>query len=133
MKCPKCADAVLLNVFSEEGFPLDFCMNCHGIWFDKGEAAKHFTLDSDMTNLEAALKTASKTGLSCPRCNSELEEMKYHESFDLLIDRCSACQGIWFDFFETEKLAKWAAGQESPRTRLGRAVQRLKDDGYKIL
>jgi uncharacterized protein len=133
MNCPKCSDLKLMTVHSEEGFPLDFCPKCHGIWFDKGEAARHFTIESDMPGLEAALKTARKTGLSCPRCNGELEEMKYHETLEILIDRCGKCQGIWFDFHETEKLSAWAAEQESPRTRIDRAVQRLKEDGYKVL
>jgi Zn-finger nucleic acid-binding protein len=133
MNCPKCVNTSLLSVLSGEGFPLDFCQLCHGIWFDKGEAAKHFTIESDIPNLEAALKTARKTGLSCPRCSGELEEMKYHDQLDMLIDRCPSCSGLWFDFHETEKLARWAAEQESPRTRLARAVQNLKENDYKIL
>jgi hypothetical protein len=133
MNCPKCTNTGLKSVFSEEGFPLDFCPSCHGIWFDKGEAARHFSLEKDIPNLEAALKTARKTGLKCTRCNGELEEMKFQEQMDLLIDRCSSCAGIWFDFYETEKVARWAAEHENPRMRLGRAVQRLKDSGYKVL
>src|SRR5437016_5579625 len=108
MNCPKCANAVLTTVLSDEGFPLDFCPSCYGIWFDRGEAARQFTLETDIPNLEAALKTARKTGLKCPRCNGELEEMKYQEEMDLLVDRCSGCEGIWFDFQETEKVARWA-------------------------
>ena len=133
MNCPKCNNTALTTVFSEEGFQLDFCPGCRGIWFDQGEAAKHFTLDKDIPNLEAALKTARKTGLKCPRCQGDMQEIKYDEQLDLLLDRCSACAGLWFDFTETEKLERWSAGKESPRTRLARAVQRLKDAGYKIL
>ncbi|MEW6733171.1 MAG: zf-TFIIB domain-containing protein [Acidobacteriota bacterium] len=133
MNCPKCADSTLLTVLSEEAFPLDFCQKCHGIWFDQGETAKHFTLDSDIPNLAAAVKTARNTGLSCPRCQGELQEIKYDDRSDLLLDRCQKCYGLWFDFHETEKLLRLVTEQEDPRTRLKRAMQRLKDRGYQAL
>jgi len=36
MKCPKCGYDLIAVVF--EGVETDQCTNCHGIWFDKGEA-----------------------------------------------------------------------------------------------
>lgn len=133
MDCPKCSNNQLVTASSEEGLRIDFCPGCRGLWFDKGETAKHLILESDIQNIEAALKTACKTGLACPRCKGELEEIKYDASLDLLVDRCVSCEGIWFDFNETEKLSRWAAEKESPRVRLSRALQRLKESGYKMI
>lgn len=133
MKCPKCPDRELVSVLSEEGFPLDYCIACFGIWFDKGEVAQHFDLEADVPNLKGALETARKTGLSCPRCSAELEEFQFDATSNLLLDRCSGCEGIWFDFHETEKLVKWATTSEDPRARLARAVQRLKDKDFKMI
>ncbi len=39
MKCPVCADAVL--VMSErKGIEIDYCPQCRGIWLDRGEIDK---------------------------------------------------------------------------------------------
>ena|ERR1051326_8416673 len=133
MNCPKCANSELVAVISEEGFPLDYCPACFGIWFDQGETAQHFDLEQDVPDISASLKNARKTGLICPRCQKELEEILYDEKADLLLDRCESCHGLWFDCQETEKLQQWAVSGESPRTRMARAVRRLKEDGYKII
>lgn len=133
MNCPKCTSKPLQNVMSEEGFPLDFCSGCFGVWFDQGEIAQHFTLEQDIPNLTAALKTARKTGLVCPRCQGELEEIKYDENHDLMLDRCGKCQGMWFDLGETDKLAKLAREKESAQSRLARALRRLKEKNFKLI
>ena len=36
MKCPKCGYALITSEW--EGVEIDQCPNCHGIWFDAGEA-----------------------------------------------------------------------------------------------
>lgn len=36
MKCPKCGFDLLTTTF--HGVEIDQCPNCHGIWFDAGEA-----------------------------------------------------------------------------------------------
>jgi phage FluMu protein Com len=35
LRCPKCAG--LLETYTFQGFVLDRCQNCGGIWMDKGE------------------------------------------------------------------------------------------------
>ncbi len=123
MKCPKCSDATLMNVLGQ----LDFCPECQGTWFDKGETAKYFTFEQDIPNLAAALATAQKKSLSCPRCSSELEEIGYNGSSDLLLDRCTGCEGLWFDAEEVDKLMKLADNQESAMSRMARLRQKLNE------
>ncbi|MBN2684878.1 MAG: zf-TFIIB domain-containing protein [Pontiellaceae bacterium] len=41
--------------------------------------------------------------MQCPKCNSEMEVVQF-ESVE--VDRCTGCQGIWFDQFEVEDLKK---------------------------
>jgi Zn-finger nucleic acid-binding protein len=36
MKCPKCGYDLVTGTF--EDIEIDQCTNCHGIWFDQGEA-----------------------------------------------------------------------------------------------
>ena len=37
--------------------------------------------------------------MNCPKCSSEMETVTYD---DVEVDRCSGCQGLWFDGGEIE-------------------------------
>ena len=39
--------------------------------------------------------------MKCPKCSAEFETVKYE---NISIDRCSGCQGLWFDMLEKEDL-----------------------------
>lgn len=39
MKCPVCADAVLVMA-ERQGVEIDYCPNCRGVWLDRGELDK---------------------------------------------------------------------------------------------
>lgn len=121
MKCPKCDNIELMNVLGQ----LDFCPNCQGTWFDKGEAAKYFSFQEDIPNLIAVLATAKNTSLVCPRCSKELQELKYNIQSDLLLDRCVGCEGLWFDAQEVDQLMKFANNQETAISRMARLKQKL--------
>ncbi|MBA3486854.1 MAG: zf-TFIIB domain-containing protein, partial [Lysobacter sp.] len=47
--------------------------------------------------------------MNCPKCNNELAPVEYQ---GVLIDRCSGCNGLWFDAFEHEEL-KALGGSEA--------------------
>lgn len=123
MKCPKCNDANLMNVLGQ----LDFCPSCQGTWFDKGEAAKYFSLQEDIPDLATALASAKKTSLACPRCSNILEELKYTEASELVLDRCVSCNGIWFDAEEVDQLMKWADSQEDSISRMAKLMKQLRE------
>ena len=50
--------------------------------------------------------------MHCPKCGNKLIEISYH---DILVDKCSGCDGIWLDAgeleavsaLETASKAKW--------------------------
>lgn len=45
--------------------------------------------------------------MRCPKCDNEMEEANYD---NVVVDRCSSCQGIWFDTGEAEELSRrWIA------------------------
>lgn len=47
-----------------------------------------------------------KHAIECPKCGHGMLEITY--GGDLVIDRCSHCQGLWFDHGEAEILkSKW--------------------------
>lgn len=39
--------------------------------------------------------------MNCPKCKSGMEKVNYQ---DITVDRCTNCEGIWFDMLEQEKL-----------------------------
>jgi Zn-finger nucleic acid-binding protein len=39
MKCPVCADAVLVMT-ERQGVEIDYCPSCRGVWLDRGELDK---------------------------------------------------------------------------------------------
>ncbi|MDH5473625.1 MAG: zf-TFIIB domain-containing protein [Gammaproteobacteria bacterium] len=41
--------------------------------------------------------------MNCPKCNSEMEKVVFEH---IEVNRCSHCQGIWFDLHEHEILKK---------------------------
>ncbi len=47
--------------------------------------------------------------LTCPKCNSPMEPVEFS---NVTVDRCKACQGIWFDGTEHRDLKK-VSGSEA--------------------
>ena len=41
--------------------------------------------------------------MHCPKCGNNLIEISYH---DILVDKCSSCEGIWLDAGELEAVSK---------------------------
>lgn len=47
--------------------------------------------------------------IRCPKCNSKLEKVYYQ---NIEVDRCSECEGIWFDATEAEELKKLKGSED---------------------
>lgn len=41
------------------------------------------------------------TLMRCPKCGDKLEEITFQE---IMVDRCTGCQGVWLDSGELERL-----------------------------
>lgn len=103
MDCPRCH--LPLRPDTYEGVEIDFCDSCWGCWLDRGElpaiirAHEMEFSDADRARV-LDLKGASRTGprgvILCPRCGTFMEQLRYHESLELLVDRCPQ-HGIWLD------------------------------------
>ena len=131
MNCPKCRNEI--HEMRIEGVDLDFCSSCKGIWFDKDEMAFMLELPDDMPQIEEVKKEARKTNFECPRCGNKLEEMKFIEARDLLLDRCPKCKGIWLDKGELPKVEDIAATIGDPKSKIMMACKYFKENGYQIL
>jgi len=58
--------------------------------------------------LGPAYKTLENAPMKCPKCNSDVETIAFDE---VKIERCTSCQGLWFQTGELEYLRKetWMA------------------------
>lgn len=131
MKCPKCQGE--LHEMYIEGVDIDFCDSCKGIWFDKDEMAFMAELPEDIPNANVE-DTATQSSYPCPRCETTtLEEMKFVQAEDLLIDRCPECRGIWLDKGELPKVERIAARIGDVKSKVLLAGKQLRDKGYQVV
>ena len=109
MKCPCCGKVMV--VVEHEKIELDYCTNCHGVWFDSGELG--LLLDSmslkepkqiyeDMAQRPEA-QTAEKKR-KCPICNAKMKKIMVGDRPEVLLDVCRRGHGLWFDGGELNQL-----------------------------
>jgi len=130
MMCPKCSRPTLNELNTGEGVSVDFCGDCKGVWFERGELGRMVELSKDIPNLEDSLQRAQDTDFHCPRCRQALKEIQYAPMNNLKVDYCRGCQGIWLDAGELSTVEGLATILESPASRLGLAAKQLYEDGY---
>lgn len=97
--CPRCGET--LYIVERGGVRLDHCWDCGGIWFERTELDELIDKKGTVELLIEITGKLQGEGLSCPECR---EMMETHEIYDVYIDQCPICKGIWMDKGETEKV-----------------------------
>jgi Zn-finger nucleic acid-binding protein len=105
MQCPKCKRSMI--VLEVQEIEIDHCLECGGVWLDGGElelllegAEERDALLSSM-----AIDTAtSEKKIKCPLCSKKMDKVLCGTGTKVLIDRCSANDGIWFDKGELNEI-----------------------------
>ena len=132
MKCPNCSGA--LGEIDNEGVTLDFCSDCKGIWFDKGEVGDYFELSGDHPRRGEEDREERPGGMDCPRCpGNGLTELRYAPPYALIVDYCGSCGGMWFDKGEVRVLYKLSATLEDPKSRFAGVASALEARGYQVI
>jgi Zn-finger nucleic acid-binding protein len=115
MKCPVCKTPLL--VIERESIEVDWCAECHGIWFDVGELA--ILAEKAGKNLApdaiGEATTSEEARRRCPRCRHKMEKVAPAADPELLLDRCPE-HGLWFDADELGALMRHlpdAGGEEA--------------------
>ncbi len=107
LQCPVCREPMIVAEY--EGFEIDTCGGCGGVWLDSGE-------------LEALVGTAvpptatpdSDLGppdRDCPICVDKLIKDRYGRT-QVVVDRCPHGDGIWLDAGELQQI--FAAYPQAP-------------------
>jgi Zn-finger nucleic acid-binding protein len=111
MICPACKNDMI--VVEYENIELDYCNDCHGVWFDSTELElllNSMSLDSrnlllnDMLNSPEAMSQEKKR--KCPICRRKMKKTTVGEHPGVLVDVCPKGNGLWFDGGEVAQLLK---------------------------
>jgi len=113
-------------IVEHDNIELDYCTNCHGVWFDSGELElllESARLESPGLFLGSLLKAAeassSEKKRKCPICQRKMKKVFTDENKEIMVDVCQGEHGIWFDGGELSHLVKLLAGK-SPETAASR-------------
>jgi Zn-finger nucleic acid-binding protein len=103
IKCPKCKVYMKKEEVEVPGpnMLIDFCVQCHSYWFDKGEINNYIHSRSVDRNLRKKDGYLGWGKPACPRCGGKIS-LKFLE--DLEVDHCDDCGGLWLDYGELKRL-----------------------------
>ncbi|MCL6579920.1 MAG: zf-TFIIB domain-containing protein [Candidatus Bathyarchaeota archaeon] len=89
---------------------LDYCTECHGVWFDAGELGlllKSLGVESQKLPVESLLDTPEPDHKEkhhrCPICWQKMRKVALGEDLPT-IDACRRGDGLWFDGGELARL-----------------------------
>ena len=111
-KCPKCDGKLIEKLHGDDLTKVDRCDQCRGLWFDHGELAVLKKFEDRTAEFWQRIEQAIVTQHPCPRCPSiKLVEMPYLDEpllrqYDVHIDFCIKCHGLWLDDGEITKIVK---------------------------
>lgn len=132
MKCPRCQRDLKESDFGQYGFVIvDVCQQCQGAWFDKGELDR--IDDSVWTNVEEIdLNKAAPIhhNIKCPKCHANLVPVSPKDAEELIVDRCTSCQGFWLDKGELDQLREVTIKLDSDRAKEMIPLHRPSDWSY---
>jgi len=116
MICPTCKHHMFVVEFQQ--IELDYCGNCHGVWFDQGELelllAKVMHGDGAKPVINSVLQiedaASDEKRRRCPICRRTMKKVNVAGDKHVLIDACVQQDGLWFDGGEVDHLIQFLEG-----------------------
>jgi Zn-finger nucleic acid-binding protein len=107
--CPRCNKPMKVEYVQKLGpdVKIDVCENCGGSWFDRGELAQTINDRRVADKLTEPPIRGTMSPIACPRCSGR---MRMRKEWDVEVDVCIACEGVWLDHGELEELETHAVG-----------------------
>ena len=111
MKCPVCKQNTLSLITLYEDLPANKCSNCNGIWLSSNQylawvRTQAKPLPEKQVEGAIAPKLKTDTLKLCPESGHIMKRFKVFPKVDFYLDRCSHCNGIWFDSHEWDVLVE---------------------------
>ena len=100
IKCPKCEIYMRREKveFSGYNITIDFCVQCHSYWYDKGEINKYIKtriVDKKLRNKDGYLGWGKP---ACPRCGGKIS-LKFLENLEFFLPFIVICFSFIRSFF----------------------------------
>ncbi len=118
MKCPRCGRELCEQILG--GVSLDICNGgCGGVWFDNFELKRLLSADKaeqDQLKIDwdPSVRTESDR-LKCPKCmDVTMQNHPYPGHWEINIDECARCGGVWLDRGEFEQIRNVARSDSPP-------------------
>jgi Zn-finger nucleic acid-binding protein len=115
MICPACKNDMIVVEYHD--IELDYCNECHGVWFDSGELellVRAMNMEEDQALIadlfHSPSASTSEKKRKCPICNRKMRKATVGGKPEIIIDLCKREDGIWFDGGELAQLIKQLAG-----------------------
>ncbi len=108
-KCPVCQIDLNQSIL-EAGLPAYECGQGHGLWISANEYQSWLrnqppTASPETPGVETPTPAFDTTkAILCPDCGRILRRYKIWPEIEFYLDRCGACNGIWFDQNEWQAL-----------------------------
>ena len=129
LSCPRCRGPMQLAV--TEGTPLHLCPGCHGMWLESGKLGEATERAADPARPAARQEPGERP---CPRCPVGLDRRPYADGYDIVVDVCPFCHGVYLDRGELAAIRRIAKRLKvPPGTAVGSAVQGLLDRRNRVL
>ena len=113
MKCPFCGEAMIVLELNE--IEIDYCPSCNGIWLLEDENERKRILSSFRIEPNYPEKK-----YKCPICRKKMDKVHVGEHQEVLIDKCPANDGLWFDKGELKRVIELSSGED-------KVIQHLND------
>lgn len=124
LECPNCNQLMKrLSIRFKGGYEtiqLDFCQDCEGIWFDRGELIK--TLEIDIKDISKYFPSKTKQSYKgtgkrfCPVCQKMMTLINYSKDSNIWVDICSNGCGIFLDAGELELIKIYSINPDALKT-----------------
>ena len=98
MDCPKCKNPLIILELGD--IETDYCLECGGIWFDKGELELLLNSEkatSELLNHFNKDTTIKEKPVTCPICKKRMNKVYVDGNDRIIIDECPNGHGLWFD------------------------------------
>ena len=104
MFCPKChVNSLEVHPVIGQGFELEQCTKCQGLWFDAGELE---TALAELAEQDLEIPADTKTlPVQCPKCRRLLKTFNYPGTY-AKIEMCGNCRGFWLDAEEWDEIVR---------------------------
>jgi len=107
--CPDCTDSVM-KVYDFHGEEVDSCQSCGGMWFENGElnaALSKADNGDDKVRVEETLgQHLGQSTRRCNHCDCSMEHYYLMDGYQIEVDVCHRCSGVWIDEHERQKVVQ---------------------------